>query len=744
LDDLSSRTSKHNNNLTLKTMYSNNSQNESELNYGKRFNRINQIINSTTMTPSFHKNKINVLNKKNKLKKNNMFEISIESKNNRTQIINQNNNINLSRDKYKKENKLSPRQRNENKTPINSHETIKEEKETKTIEEYKQNKVEEKEIEKEKERDKQNENNNNINIEINIENYDGNDIYENIKKNKDNDNKSEEVNDDYANNEDERNNNKSYDDEERIIENDNHKEYIKIIRKKDNIDNENIINEDLQNKNKTNTEMSDLNCIDDKFKFVHTLDSFSLPTVSQEKNILSFSKNNMEMSIPQCELNNKSALNKKEPVIKIKINRFKKKQNLTTKLIKTRSKLRLNIKKDKNKDKEKNITNYFDNKNIRKTKNETKNRNSQTKYFKKIEGNNLKKKYLKNNSSGNNLFNSELRETNRSRAKKNSIKHNNDYSRTENTYVLINNMCSINQKDKNNELFDTEKNKSNKSKEKDEIKMNNDTKSENDEKKIKIKNKNKKNCHHIKYNSIDNERDFYRYNRYTTSEYASTPSNIGDSNLIRINTVNIIKKKRSKNRINKFTLEEKVFKPEISYGKIYKNKNEGKSVNILNRNCKNNNKKKAISDMLSSMNFTLNQRNTFSIDRMDIRNKNIASPKNKRINNLFLNSLQNFFSNQEKNKINNEQTYEPVDLNCIFSLPRKNIKEKLLKGMENFKCRVKQISLYKYNVIFGDKRNIYEFNLPLSNLGVVKVKKIKGNNKDFVNDVRKIIGNKLI
>ena len=410
---------------------------------------------------------------------------------------------------------------------------------------------------------------------------------------------------------------------------------------------------------------------------------------------------------------------------------------MTNKLIKTRSKLRLNIKKDK--EKEKNISNYSDNRIIKQIKNEIKNRNSKKKYYKKIEENIFKKKYLESNSSGNNLFNSELKEINRSRAKKNSIKHNNDYSRTENTNILTNNMCSINQKDKNTELYDTEKNKNNKSKEKD-IKMNNDTKSE----KKEIKNKNKKNCHHIKYNSIDNERDFYRTNRYSTSIYAGTPSNIGDNNLIRINTVNIIKKKRSKNRINKFSLEEKVTKPDGNYGKIYKNKNEGRrSGYILNRNSKNN-KKKIISDTLSPMNCTSKQRNTFSIDRIDIKNKNMASPRFIGKNTQFINNLQKYFTNKENNIINNEQAYEPIDLNCIFSLPRKVIKGKLLKSIENIKCRVKQINLYKYNVIYGDKRNIYEFNLPLGNLGVVKVKKIKGNYKDYVNDVRKIICNKLI
>ena len=714
IDDLICKTSKHKKNLTIKTIYTNNNKNESDINYDKKYNKINKSINSTSMTPSFQKNKKNVLNKKNKSKKNSLFEISIENKNNKTQIVNQN------KERYKKENKISSRQRNENKSPINSDETIKEEKETRTIEEYKKDKLEGREKEK----------NNNINIEINIENYDGNNIYEKIKKENDNINKLEEKNNDDLNN---KNNNKSLDEERKVIENINHKEYIKIIKKKDNNNGQNI-NEDL---NKKNNEASEINCIDEKYKFGPTLDSFSLPTINHEKNILSFNKNNMEISYPQCELNNKSTLNKKEPAIKI--NRFKKKQNLTTKLIKTRSKLRLNIKNDKEKEKEYNINNYFDNKNIRQIKNEIKKRNDKKKYYKKIEGNNFKRKYLENNISGNNLFNSESRSNNRSRAKKNSIKHDNDYSRTENTYILTNNMCSINQKDKNNELFDIEKNKSNKSKEKDP-KSNNDIKLEIN----KIKSKNKKNCH-IKYNSIDNERDIYRYNRYSNSEYAGTPSNNGDNNLIRINTVNIIKKKKEyNNRVNKFSLEEKGNKPDNKLDNIYKNKNEGKSGYILNRNNKNDHKKKIISDILSPMNFTLNQRNTFSIDRIKISDKNIPSPKYKGVKNLFINNLQNYFSNKERNKINMEETYEPIDLNCIFSLPRKVIKEKLLKGMENIKCRVKQINLYKYNVIYGDKRNIYEFNLPLSNLGIVKIKRIKGNNKDFVDDARKIVSNKLI
>lgn len=70
------------------------------------------------------------------------------------------------------------------------------------------------------------------------------------------------------------------------------------------------MNGDLHSKNKINSEINDFNLIEERFKLAPTLDSFSIPTINQENNILSF-KNNMEMSYPQCELNNKSTLNKK-------------------------------------------------------------------------------------------------------------------------------------------------------------------------------------------------------------------------------------------------------------------------------------------------------------------------------------------------------------------------------------------------------------------------------------------------
>ena len=69
------------------------------------------------------------------------------------------------------------------------------------------------------------------------------------------------------------------------------------------------------------------------------------------------------------------------------------------------------------------------------------------------------------------------------------------------------------------------------------------------------------------------------------------------------------------------------------------------------------------------------------------------------------------------------------DLNCLFILPRKVIKEKILNIFENIKCRVKQINAHKYNNSYKEKKIMYEFSLPLNNKGIVKFKKIRGINK---------------
>ena len=52
---------------------------------------------------------------------------------------------------------------------------------------------------------------------------------------------------------------------------------------------------------------------------------------------------------------------------------------------------------------------------------------------------------------------------------------------------------------------------------------------------------------------------------------------------------------------------------------------------------------------------------------------------------------------------------------------------------------MKQINAHKYNNSYKEKKIMYEFSLPLNNKGIVKFKKIRGINKEFVNDVRKIV-----
>ena len=42
-------------------------------------------------------------------------------------------------------------------------------------------------------------------------------------------------------------------------------------------------------------------------------------------------------------------------------------------------------------------------------------------------------------------------------------------------------------------------------------------------------------------------------------------------------------------------------------------------------------------------------------------------------------------------------------------------------------------------IVIKKKKIMYEFSLPLNNKRIVKFKKIRGINKEFVNDVRKIV-----
>ena len=148
---------------------------------------------------------------------------------------------------------------------------------------------------------------------------------------------------------------------------------------------------------------------------------------------------------------------------------------------------------------------------------------------------------------------------------------------------------------------------------------------------------------------------------------------------------------------------------------------------------------------------------------INTENKNHGSPKNFRDilnynNSIYKNTLQSNYKTQinsntsrtnynilEKNENikndNDMMDLEPFDLNCFFYLPKKIIKTKILNNAEKLKCKIRQINTNKYMISFDDNENIYEFNLPKNYSGIIKFKKIKGINKSYINDIRKIITN---
>ena len=63
-----------------------------------------------------------------------------------------------------------------------------------------------------------------------------------------------------------------------------------------------------------------------------------------------------------------------------------------------------------------------------------------------------------------------------------------------------------------------------------------------------------------------------------------------------------------------------------------------------------------------------------------------------------------------------------------------------MKIFENIKCKVKQINPYKYNIVYRENKDIYELSLPLNNeVAIIKFKKNKSFNGDYINNARKFI-----
>ena len=67
------------------------------------------------------------------------------------------------------------------------------------------------------------------------------------------------------------------------------------------------------------------------------------------------------------------------------------------------------------------------------------------------------------------------------------------------------------------------------------------------------------------------------------------------------------------------------------------------------------------------------------------------------------------------------------------------MKEKIIKVLQNIKCKIKQINSYKFDINYNNKKNQMKFSLIYNGIGILRIKKIKGINSEFINNARKII-----
>ena len=510
------------------------------------------------------------------------------------------------------------------------------------------------------------------------------------------------------NNKSEKKKYKGFDENSNYIKNKKNKNiFIKIEEKFDNFNIENsenytngntaIKNQNISNYNETQKIKVNNLITDEKIKYAQTLDSFSIPTINQDELISSnnytFQKIVEASFTPKKENKNKNIINSAKMILNDEYIKSKKKVNANL----------FKISKKKN-----TTTNYNDKINMIKYKN------------KKIINNSINKK--RNVITNKKIITNKKNENYKTHNLKNDyikiININNNYNlKIENTYVLtsFNPLDDIN----DNKIITTENNSN--------IKINRKQNKYKDEKFNSIE---------TGVNGIQNI-DSNRFNN----------NNDNNENLKRIKTININDNKSNK----KYKMNiNKISSPTISYYKknnlklLPKQIDNNKKKDFLNKNTnsgflfnRNNqfHKNKILSEVFSSpICNTSNKNMDFNIGNINI--------KNNQVNNQFLNNLKEYFSydNKNINNINkNNEIYEPFDLNCIFALPRKNLKEKLINIFEKMNYKVIRINQYKYNILFGEKKDIFEFCFNINNKRIVKIKKLKGNNNKYINNIRKII-----
>ena len=498
--------------------------------------------------------------------------------------------------------------------------------------------------------------------------------------------------------------------------------YIRVGENYENTENneDKIINDDSNKKNNTifkiiqfkeNSKTTINNLItDEKTKYAQTLDTFSITSLNQDENLISSNnhtfQNIVETSFyPSKDLKKKVNQNKKESnnVVKNSLNKAKLKKTNLFMISKKPHTFIENSMKSKNKIISNNIHNSSKNK-----KRDCMTLKKRTN--KNINGSDFKGKKLEYINIDNICFNKDKKKSNIPNLKNKSIQNNNHLN-YEKTFHLINNISSFNSIEENNDLTTKEN--------------------------MNYRNKKTK----IENNKIINSKSIYRNKRFNSmdTEICKNKNNDNILNLKKVISIknNTIINKKNKININTFS-SPKITNYKLlnanpylkrnsnNYNKIYLNQNGAKSGFLFNRNEKFI-KNKILSEY-SSMSNTLQ--------------KNINMNINKNIKNDYINNLKNYFSIKDKNSYqdyNINEIYQPFDLNCIFIKPRKTIKEKILDIFQNIKCGVKEINSYKFNINFNNKKCILKISLVYNNLGIIKIKKVKGVNSIFINNARKII-----
>jgi hypothetical protein len=264
----------------------------------------------------------------------------------------------------------------------------------------------------------------------------------------------------------------------------------------------------------------------------------------------------------------------------------------------------------------------------------------------------------------------------------------------------------INNKEKNNQIFNN-------------IKIDNDNSIKN--KTISIR----------KFKSFENEKDI----KIGENRINCYKNKINKKKNYKLNRLNIDNNK--KKNLEFLRLKQKYNSPTFSYnnkrGLIKKKSN--KHFKTENKNQEN--QREFIGDQNHSNSIYHNLLSHFktpSINNNTSRNNN-SILENKENNNII--------ENIEFEISNNMIDLEPFDLNCFFYLPKKVIKTKILNKLEILKWKIKQINPNKYIIYFDENENIYEFNLPKNYSGIIKFKKIKGINKIYINYIRSLISKSL-